>query len=60
VTVGPRVYPYTDLARIAVREGVIEPDADLLRPTFYLARGLEAWLRETVDAWIAERPHWMS
>jgi len=59
VTVGPRVYPYTDLARIAVREGVIEPNADLLRPTFYLARGLDAWLRETVDAWVAERPHWV-
>ncbi|WP_319405466.1 B12-binding domain-containing radical SAM protein [uncultured Desulfosarcina sp.] len=59
LTIGPRIYPYTELARIAVREGLIEPEADLLSPVFYIARGLEAWLRETVQSWISHRPHWM-
>ena len=59
VTIGLRIYPYTQLARIAAYEGVIQPDNDLLRPAFYIARGLEGWLRETVTAWAAQRPHWM-
>ena len=59
ITVGLRIYPYTELARIAVREGVIQPEDDLLFPRFYIADGLEAWLRETVRAWMADRSHWM-
>lgn len=59
LTVGVRIYPDTELARIAVREGVIVPDEDLLHPRFYIVQGLETWLRETVRAWMAERPHWM-
>jgi len=59
VTVGLRIYPYTELAHIAVHEGVISPQTDLLRPAFYMSRGLEAWLRETVAAWAGQRPHWI-
>jgi radical SAM superfamily enzyme YgiQ (UPF0313 family) len=59
VTVGVRIYPYTELARLATHEGVIEPDSNLLRPRFYITREIEVWLRETVRAWIADRPNWM-
>ncbi len=59
LTIGLRIYPYTKLARIALREGVIETDTDLLMPCFYIARGLEEWLRETVRAWMSDRPNWM-
>jgi radical SAM superfamily enzyme YgiQ (UPF0313 family) len=59
ITIGVRIYPYTDLARIAREEGVIQPEEDLLFPIFYLARGLEDWLRETVDQWAAGRPEWV-
>jgi len=59
LTVGVRIYPHTELARIAVREGVIGAGADLLHPCFYIAPDLEDWLRETVRAWVAERPHWI-
>jgi radical SAM superfamily enzyme YgiQ (UPF0313 family) len=59
LTVGLRIYPYTELARIAVREGLIAPRADLLSPTFYMVRGLEDWLRETAGEWVARHPHWM-
>lgn len=58
VSIGIRIYPYTALARIAAAEGVIAPDDDLLHPKFYLAKGLEGWLRETAARWMEKRPHW--
>ena len=60
LSVGLRIYPYTALARLAMQEGVIGPDDDLLQPRFYIARGLEPWLRETVRTWMADRPNWTS
>jgi hypothetical protein len=60
ITIGIRIYPHTALARIARSQGVITPEDDLLFPRFYLVRGLEDWLRETVGHWMAERPHWVS
>lgn len=59
VTIGVRIYPNTALAGMAVREGVIEPDDNLLQPRFYIARGLEEWLRETIRTWVAHRPGWI-
>jgi radical SAM superfamily enzyme YgiQ (UPF0313 family) len=50
VTVGIRIYPGTPLALRAVEEGVIAADDDLLLPRFYLAPGLEPWIRERVTA----------
>jgi radical SAM superfamily enzyme YgiQ (UPF0313 family) len=60
VTVGIRIYPHTALARIAIGDGVISEDDDLLQPRFYLAEGLEDWLPETVHSWLAERPNWVT
>jgi radical SAM superfamily enzyme YgiQ (UPF0313 family) len=59
VTVGIRIYPNTALAKRAVDERIITPDDNLLLPRFYLVRGLEDWLYETVKDWMAERPHWV-
>jgi len=59
ITVGVRIYPYTALAKIAVEEGLIAPDDDLLFPRFYLERGLEDWLRKTVEERIKENRAWM-
>jgi anaerobic magnesium-protoporphyrin IX monomethyl ester cyclase len=39
-TVGLRIYPGTTLHRIAVGEGMIPSDAELLDPTFYFSPGL--------------------
>jgi radical SAM superfamily enzyme YgiQ (UPF0313 family) len=44
VTVGLRIYPQTPLARMAVADGVISPDDDLLFPRFYLTPTLRDWL----------------
>ena len=60
VTTGIRIYPYTALAKTALDEGFISADDDLLQPRFYLARGLEDWLPETVKSWMAERQNWVS
>ena len=42
--VARRILPQTPFARQALEEGVIRGEADLLRPTFYLAAGVRAWL----------------
>jgi len=36
-TVGIRVYPRTEIARTALAEGAIPPDADLSHPVFYFS-----------------------
>jgi len=48
VSVGIRIYPRTALARLAVEEGVLSPNDDLLRPRFYIRPGLAEWIREEV------------
>ena len=48
VTVGLRIYPHTALARIAVAEGLLRPDDDLLWPCFYLTAKLRDWLPERI------------
>ncbi|MBI5250018.1 MAG: cobalamin B12-binding domain-containing protein [Desulfomonile tiedjei] len=59
VTLGIRIYPYTELAKTAVAEGLVKEDDDLLTPRFYMTTSLESWLRETVDCWMSTRPNWM-
>jgi len=59
VTTGIRIYPYTALARIAVREGVIASEAELIRPRFYLTGNLKDQLPETVGNWMKDRPNWL-
>ena len=58
ITTGIRIYPDTMLSKLAVSEEAICADDDLLHPRFYLAKGLEGWLQETVEEWMRERPHW--
>lgn len=59
ITMGIRIYPNTELARTAIKVGVITPDDSLLFPKFYMAPGLDGWLQSTVRAWMDERPHWI-
>jgi radical SAM superfamily enzyme YgiQ (UPF0313 family) len=59
ITMGIRIYPNTELARTAIKEGVITPDDSLLFPKFYMALGLDGWLQSTVRTWMDERPHWI-
>lgn len=58
--VGMRIYPGTHLCQLAVAEGRIKPDADLLEPAYYLASGLT---EEMVFAQLQEfsrlSPNWI-
>ncbi|MCW9097422.1 MAG: radical SAM protein, partial [Ignavibacteriaceae bacterium] len=59
ITSGIRIYPHTALQRIAVDEGIIEQDDDLLFPKFYMAEGLKCWLEEMVAKWVEGRENWI-
>ena len=59
VAMGIRIYPNTSLAHSAVKEGVVTPDNDLLYPRYYMVKGIEGWLRDTVKRVMAERPNWI-
>jgi radical SAM superfamily enzyme YgiQ (UPF0313 family) len=56
--VATRILPRTPLARQAIEEGIIREEADLLRPTFYLAAEVRAWLVDHLRAAVAAQPRW--
>jgi len=60
ITVGIRIYPHTKLSKTAVQDGLITEEDDLLFPKFYMVRGLEGWLRETVAKKLREHPNWIT
>jgi radical SAM superfamily enzyme YgiQ (UPF0313 family) len=55
ITTGIRIYPNTRLADIAVKEGIIDPDDNLLMPKFYIRKELEDWLIKTILQWAENR-----
>jgi len=59
VTVGIRIYPGCELQDIAVREGFISADQNLLYPAFYLAPGVEPWLHEYMKEVCGRHPGWL-
>jgi radical SAM superfamily enzyme YgiQ (UPF0313 family) len=59
ITIGIRIYPHTDLARTAAKEGLMAPDENLLFPKFYIKKELEDWLHKTIRVWKKDRPHWI-
>lgn len=60
-TVGMRIYPGTDLCRRAVAEGVIEPEADLLQPRYYVAPGLDSdEMFSMLKSFSAANPNWIT
>jgi len=59
ITTGIRIYPYTALARIAVSEGVIASEDELIFPRFYMVKNLKDRLLETVGTWMKDRPNWL-
>lgn len=55
---GARVLPNTAVAQAALREGIIASESDLLRPTFYIAESVRAWLPDRLRAEAAAHPRW--
>ena len=60
LTVGIRIYPGTKLEKIAVEEGVISEEEDLLFPRFFIVKEIEDWLRDTVHGCLHEHKNWMN
>lgn len=57
---GMRIYPHTALHGIAVREGIIAPDADLLAPCYYHSAALDGTtLIDLVRRAAAGRSNWI-
>jgi radical SAM superfamily enzyme YgiQ (UPF0313 family) len=59
ITFGIRIYPHTKLARTAVEDRLISEEDDLLFPKFYMVKGLEDWMQETVAKEIHEHRNWI-
>jgi radical SAM superfamily enzyme YgiQ (UPF0313 family) len=59
LSIGIRIYPDTDIARVAKEEGLISTDQDLLYPRFYTVPDLADWIYEEIAARLPANPHWM-
>jgi len=58
IFMGIRLLPNTPLTKIAIREGVIDSEKDMLQPVYYIAPGLDkTWLEETLTAAFADVRH---
>lgn len=55
---GARVLPNTAVAQAALREGLITSESDLLRPVFYIAESVRAWLPDRLRAEASAHPRW--
>lgn len=59
IAIGVRLYPRTKYAEIALREGRISSEKELLQPRFYMVDELDQWLRESAPGWAKARPGWI-
>lgn len=59
LTLGMRIYPRTELSRIAVQEGVISSEDTLLTPRFYMRDELASWLPDVAARAAASHPNWI-
>ena len=56
--VGTRVLPNTGAAQTALREGLIESESELMRPTFYTDASVRGWIADRLREEAAEYPRW--
>ena len=56
--VGTRMLPNTAVAQRALREGLIESESELVRPTFYTDAGVRDWIADRLREEAAEYPRW--
>ena len=58
VRIGVSLLPGTVAATKALEEGLINDEADLIRPTFYLAPGVRDWIVDYLKSEAASNPRW--
>ena len=51
--IGMRIYPHTPLYKIALNEGVITADDDLMESKYYLADGVDLSMKKLKDQAVA-------
>jgi len=56
--VGVSLLPGTIEAQMAVSEGLIEDESQLLKPTFYLAEGVKDWIVKYLQEAASGMPRW--
>ena len=56
--VGNRLLPYSTLSRIAIEEGLIANEEELLEPRFYVNAAVKDWLPERLQKEASEHPRW--
>ena len=56
--VGTRVLPNTGAAQTALREGLIESESELMRPTFYTDASVRDWIADRLHEEAAAYPRW--
>jgi radical SAM superfamily enzyme YgiQ (UPF0313 family) len=56
---GIRIYPGTEMERIALSQGVIRKDSNLIYPHFYISPGLGGKLEDIVKEKALERKRWI-
>jgi hypothetical protein len=58
VRIGVSILPGTSVAARALEEGLIIDEAELIRPTFYLAPEVRDWIVDHLKAEAAHNPRW--
>lgn len=56
--VGVSVMPGTQVASIALEEGLIADESELIKPTFYVAEGVKDWIVDYLKEEAARNPRW--
>ena len=56
--VGARVLPNTQMAQVALNEGLIKSESDLLKPTFYVAPDVRGWIADRLREESKNHPRW--
>jgi radical SAM superfamily enzyme YgiQ (UPF0313 family) len=56
--VGVSVMPGTPVAALALEEGLISDESELIKPTFYLAPAVKDWIVDYLKGQAASNPRW--
>ncbi len=56
--VGVRMLPGSDIAAQALEEGLISDEAELIKPTFYVAETVKGWIVDHLKAEASQNPRW--
>ena len=56
--IGVRVMPGTPVSQLALQEGLIADEGQLIRPVFYVEEAVKDWIVDYLEAETARNPRW--